>query len=75
MNQGVCVDEAGGFGNVRVTWSMNMKAPLIITLSMTNNKLLVYEMLRCIILWRTRDIFSLAACTLAFELALEKLFV
>lgn len=29
----------------------------------------------CIILWRTRDIFSLAARTLAFEPALEKLFV
>lgn len=40
-----------------------------------NDKLLVYGMLRCIILWRTRDILSLAACTLAFELALEKLFV
>lgn len=75
MDQGACAGGAGGFGNVRVTWSMNMKAPLIITLSMTNNKLLVYEMLRCIILWRTRDILSLAACTLAFELALEKLFV
>lgn len=49
--------------------------PLIITLSMTNNKLLVDVILRCIILWRTRDILSLAARTLAFEPTLEKLFV
>lgn len=58
-----------------VTWSMNINAPLIITQSMTNSKVLVYEVLCCIIFQQTRDILSLAAYTPTFELALEKLFV
>lgn len=32
-----------------VIWSMNINAPLIITQSMTNSKVLVYEVLCCII--------------------------
>ena len=73
--QGLWLCSTVGCGYVGVIWSMNMKALLIITLSMTNNKLLVNEMLHCTILLRTRDIFSMAAPTPASELALEKLFV
>lgn len=49
--------------------------PLITTLSMTNKEVLVDRALACIVLWRTRDILSLAARTPASEPALEKLFV
>lgn len=49
--------------------------PLITTLSMTNKEVLLYQALPCIVLWRTRDILSLAARTPASEPALEKLFV
>lgn len=49
--------------------------PLITTLSMTNKEVLVDRAPACIVLWRTRDILSLAARTPASEPALEKLFV
>lgn len=69
-------DGAEGSGNVKGHLVDEYEGrPLITTLSMTNKELLLDRALACIVLWRTRDILSLAARTAASEPALEKLFV